>query len=192
MDQIRACHTGVIGISAVDGANGPLWNWDTELSGHSGGLIADLGILRTDLARILYEPTRFDVEYWFCDAIVELTEQADGVDVTFAGRGSRNLRCDGGCGRAAFAGPAPPFGPESGFVRDQGFYGVIFAVRTAVELGNWQLMHVLPGGRRAGLYPTGVGPTRGCSSFASPPLEYERHDVDQQKRIGPEAFARAG
>lgn len=49
------------------------------------GFIADIEILRGDLSRVLYDDTRDGVEYIFGDRIAELTQDADGVDVAFAG-----------------------------------------------------------------------------------------------------------
>src|ERR1700722_5889422 len=44
----------------------------------------DVEILRGDLAALLYEATRDEVEYVFNDSITALTQDDRGVDVTFA------------------------------------------------------------------------------------------------------------
>src|SRR5437016_5886576 len=55
------------------------------------GYIAEIEILRGDLSRVLYEDTRDGVEYLFGDRIVELTQDADGVEVAFAGGDRRRF-----------------------------------------------------------------------------------------------------
>jgi 2-polyprenyl-6-methoxyphenol hydroxylase-like FAD-dependent oxidoreductase len=189
MEQIRTCHTGVVGMSAVDEENRRLWNWGADLSGHSGGVIADVEILRADLGRILYEATRRDVEYIFGDSIAALHEHADGVDVTFANGTSRTFDLVVGADGLHSNVRRLVFGPESEFVRDQGYYKVIFAARADVELDDWQLMYVMPGRRRAALYPTRTGRTRGMFFFAGPSLTYDRRDITRQKQIVAEAMA---
>lgn len=192
MEEVRACHTGVVGMSAVDKENRRLWNWGSDLSGHSGGIIADIEILRADLARVLYEATRRDVEYVFDDSIAELHEHANGVDVTFASGASRTFDIVVGADGLHSNVRRLVFGPESEFVRDQGYYKVIFAARADVELDDWQLMYVMPGSKRAGLYPTRKGQTRGMFFFAGPSVDYDRRDVTRQKQIVAEAMAGEG
>src|SRR5690348_5913647 len=49
------------------------------------GMVAEIEIMRGNLARILYDATRDDTEYLFSDRITGLAEDGDGVKVTFAG-----------------------------------------------------------------------------------------------------------
>lgn len=192
MEQVRAHHTGVVGLSAVDERNRRVWNWGSDLSGHSGGIIADIEILRADLARILYEATCRDVEYVFDDSITALHEHADGVDVTFASGASRAFDVVVGADGLHSNVRRLVFGPESEFVRDQGYYKVIFAARADVELDDWQLMYVMPGRKRAALYPTRKGQTRGLFFFAGPSMDYDRHDIERQKQIVTDAMGGEG
>jgi 2-polyprenyl-6-methoxyphenol hydroxylase and related FAD-dependent oxidoreductases len=55
------------------------------------GYIAEIEILRGDLSQVLHDDTRDGVEYIFGDRIAELTQDADGVDVTFAGGDRRRF-----------------------------------------------------------------------------------------------------
>jgi 2-polyprenyl-6-methoxyphenol hydroxylase-like FAD-dependent oxidoreductase len=192
LPQVRACHTGVVGLSAVDRDNRRLWNWGSDLSGDSGGIVADIEILRADLGRILYEATRDDVEYVFDDSIAALHEDAGGVAVTFASGTSRNFDLVVGADGLHSNVRRLVFGPESEFVRDQGYYKVIFAAEADVPLEGWELMYVMPGRKRAMLYPTRTGRTRGMFFFAAPPLDYDRRDVTRQKQIVAEAMAGEG
>jgi 2-polyprenyl-6-methoxyphenol hydroxylase-like FAD-dependent oxidoreductase len=192
MDEIRAYHTGVVGMSTVDSVNRRLWNWGNDLSGHSGGIIADIEILRADLARILYEATRLDVEYLFDESIAELTQHSNGVDVTFTGGASRTVDIVVGADGLHSQVRRLAFGPETDFVRGQGYYKAIFAARTDLDLAGWQLMYVMPGRKRASLYPTRRGQTRGMFFFAAPPLDDDRRDVTHQKEFVANAMAGEG
>ncbi|KAA9153242.1 FAD-binding monooxygenase [Amycolatopsis acidicola] len=192
MPSVRARHTGTVGIRVVDAANRERWRWGAELSGHSGGIIADLEILRTDLARILYDATTPGVEYVFGDSITDLRQHDEGVDVTFSSGAERRFDVVVGADGLHSRVRRLAFGPEPDYVRDQGYYKVIFAAETGLDLGGWQAMHVLPGRRRASLYPTATGQTRGMFFFAAPPVAYDRGDTRAQKKIVAEAFAECG
>ena len=50
------------------------------------GFISEIEILRGDLAQLLVDPARDEVEYVFGDTISELSQDEHGVDVTFAHR----------------------------------------------------------------------------------------------------------
>ncbi|TNC24585.1 FAD-dependent monooxygenase [Amycolatopsis alkalitolerans] len=192
LDEVRAHHTGVVGMSAVDRENRRLWNWGSELSGHSGGIIADLEILRADLGRILFDASREGVEYLFDDSITALREHPDGVDVTFAGGMSRTFDLVVGADGLHSNVRRLAFGPEPDFVRDQGFYKAIFATEADIPLAGWQLMYVMPGRRRASLYPVRGGRTRGMFFFAGPEIDYDRRDVTSQKHLVAGAMAGQG
>ncbi|NKQ54059.1 hypothetical protein HFP15_14320 [Amycolatopsis sp. K13G38] len=192
MELIRAHHTGTVGVSGVDRANRRKWNWGSELSGHSGGMIADIEILRADLARILFNAARDDVEYLFGDSITALNQHDGGVDVTLASGKSRTFDLVVGADGLHSGVRRLAFGPEAEYVHDQGYYKVIFAAETALELDGRQLMYLMPGRRRASLYPTRTGRTRGMFFFAAPRLDYDRHDIARQKQIVAEAFAGQG
>ena len=50
------------------------------------GFISEIEILRGDLAQLLFEATRDEVDYVFGDTITELSQDEHGVDVAFAHR----------------------------------------------------------------------------------------------------------
>jgi hypothetical protein len=84
------------------------------------------------------------------------------------------------------------FGQESAFVRDLGAYVAIFTTTGRLDLDGWELMHSAPR-RTVGLYPVGhTNQAKAAFYFVSPPLDYHRHNLDQQKRFLADAFAGLG
>jgi 2-polyprenyl-6-methoxyphenol hydroxylase-like FAD-dependent oxidoreductase len=65
----------------------------------------------------LYDDTSADVEYVFGDRIAELTQDADGVDVTFATGQQRRFELVIGADGLHSALRAMVFGPHQEFVR---------------------------------------------------------------------------
>src|SRR5690348_1324334 len=61
LESIRQAHTGTRGMSVVNSAGKRLASMKSDLMDGSGGLIAEIEILRGDLVRILYEATRDEV-----------------------------------------------------------------------------------------------------------------------------------
>ena len=81
---VRAARTDTAGAYTVDADGNVLETYRAD--DHGGdGYIAEIEILRGDLSQVLYDDTRDGVEYVFGDRIAELTQDADGVDVAFAG-----------------------------------------------------------------------------------------------------------
>src|SRR5260370_10587020 len=54
LDQIRAAHTGVRGMAFINEAGKHMSRMPSDLLGHSGGVVAEIEILRHDLVHILY------------------------------------------------------------------------------------------------------------------------------------------
>jgi 2-polyprenyl-6-methoxyphenol hydroxylase-like FAD-dependent oxidoreductase len=192
LDAVRQAHTGTRGLAYVDAANKWLASMPADLLGDSGGAIAELEILRSDLTGILYAATRDDVEYVFDDAITEIVQGEDGVKVSFQGGQPRRFDLVVGADGVHSAVRGLAFGPESDYVRDLGAYVAIFTVDSHLDLDGWELMHSAPG-RTAALYPVRqTGEAKAAFYFRSPPLDFHRRDLDQQKRHLVEAFAGVG
>ena len=187
--QVRNAHTGARGMAFVDHDNKRVATLSTDAFGHSGGPIAEMAILRTDLARILYDATRDDVEYVFGDSITTAEQDDDGVRVEFETGTSRRFDLLVGADGVHSNVRHLMFGPAERYIRDLGCYVSLFTTTTTLDLDGWQLMYTIPGrrgrpGRTAGLYPK-PGPDAALAGFFLPsqPLRYDRRDVDEQKRI---------
>jgi 2-polyprenyl-6-methoxyphenol hydroxylase-like FAD-dependent oxidoreductase len=192
LDTVRQAHTGTRGLAYVDSANRRLAALPAELLGDSGGAIAEVEILRSDLAGILYAATRDDVEYRFSDAVTEIVQDDDGAKVSFQRGAPQRFDLVVGADGVHSAVRGLAFGPESRFVRDLGAYVAIFTTTSLLGLDGWELMHSTPG-RTAGLYPVGqANQAKAGFYFVSPPLDHDRRDIDHQKRLLAEAFAGQG
>jgi 2-polyprenyl-6-methoxyphenol hydroxylase-like FAD-dependent oxidoreductase len=192
LDQVRQAHVGTRGMAYVDAANKRLASMPADLLGDSGGAIAELEILRGDLVDILYQATRDDVEYVFDDAITELAQGEDGVKIRFQGGQPRRFDLVVGADGLHSGVRALAFGEESTFVRHLGAYVASFTTANHLDLEGWELLHNVPG-KTAGIYPVRQG-TQATAMFffTSPPLTYDRHDLDQQKQLLADAFAGQG
>jgi 2-polyprenyl-6-methoxyphenol hydroxylase-like FAD-dependent oxidoreductase len=192
MPEIRRAHTGVRGMAFVDEANRRVATMPAEMLGGSGGIVAEVEILRGDLVGILYAATRDDVEYVFDDSITALHQREEGVEVTFQRGAPRAFDLVVGADGLHSNVRSLAFGPESEFVEDMGYNLAIFGAPSPLDLDGWELMYPAPPSRMAGLYPVRDGDARAMLFFASPPLEHDRRDLAQQKRIVAERFADVG
>lgn len=187
MEPIRAAHTGVHGMAYVDSAGRRVAEMSGDAFGDSGGIIADLEILRGDLMRILIDATD-GVRYVYDDSITALTDTADGIDVTFEkappARYDMVVGADGifsNTRRLAF-----PAG--SWRMADSGYHRAVFTHAASFDLDGTELMYSMPagngttGGRNVLLYPA-HGSARAMVHFACDPIPYDRRDVTAQKRI---------
>ncbi|WP_020018120.1 FAD-dependent monooxygenase [Promicromonospora sukumoe] len=191
---VRAAHTGACGMAFVDEDNRWVAALGTDVFGHSGGPVAEMAILRTDLARILHDATRDDVEYLFGDPVASAEQDDDGVTVRFESGTSRRFDLLVGADGVRSTVRRLMFGPHERYLRDLGCYIALYSTTTDLEHDGWQLMYTMPAGggrpgRTAGIYPR-TAPGTGLAAFflRSAPLAYDRHDVDEQKRIVTRAF----
>jgi 2-polyprenyl-6-methoxyphenol hydroxylase-like FAD-dependent oxidoreductase len=166
--------------------------------GDSGGIVAEIEILRGDLVRILHEAAGTDVEIIFDDVITGMTDGRDGVQVTFGKAAARKFDLVVGADGLRSGVRSLAFGKENEFVRDMGQYTSYFTAQSTLDFQGWELMYNLPAGngvkgRVALLYPLGdTGEIRALLAFVSPELAYDRKDVQVQKQLLADVFAGAG
>ena len=156
------------------------------------GFIAEIEILRGDLSRVLHDDTRDGVEYVFGDRIAELTQDADGVDVTFAGGDRRRFDLVIGADGLHSALRAMVFGPHERYLRHLGHVMSFYSVPNEFGLDRW-LIQYEHGGRSALLRPI-HGATRAMAMFSFPTdhFDVDHRDVPAQKRLLREQMAGYG
>ncbi|MGY1941187.1 FAD-dependent monooxygenase [Nocardia gipuzkoensis] len=188
---VRAACTDTAGAYTVDVDGNVLETYRADDNG-GDGYISEIEILRGDLSRVLYDDTRDDVEYIFGDRIAELTQDADGVDVAFAGGDRRRFDLVVGADGLHSALRAMVFGPRERFVRHLGHVLAFYSVPNEFGLDRW-LIDYQESGRSAGLRPI-PDATRAMAMFSFPAadLEVDYRDVAAQKRLLRERMAGMG
>ncbi|WP_214409707.1 FAD-dependent monooxygenase [Sphaerisporangium fuscum] len=184
--DLERARTGVGAMSYVNSAGKEQAKMPADL------FAGDIEILRGDLARILYEATRDHTEYIFGDSISSLTEDADGVYVTFERGAPRRFDLVIGADGLHSVTRRLTFGPEEQFVKHLGVYCAIFT--TANHLG---LDHTGHGYRTAGKLVAMYSSRHNTEAkavfyFASPQLDLDRGDVARQQAVLTEHFAGNG
>jgi 2-polyprenyl-6-methoxyphenol hydroxylase-like FAD-dependent oxidoreductase len=188
---VRAARTDTAGAHTVDVDGNVLETFRAEDDG-GDGFIAEIEILRGDLSRVLHDDTQDGVEYLFDDRIAELTQDADGVDVTFAGGDRRRFDLVIGADGLHSALRAMVFGPREQFVRHLGLVLAFYSVPNEFGLDRWMIDY-LESGRSAGLRPIRDA-TRAMAMFSFPAADFDvdYRDTEAQKSLLRERMAGLG
>ncbi|WP_280473640.1 FAD-dependent monooxygenase [Nocardia asiatica] len=188
---VRGACTETAGAYTVDVDGNVLETYRADDDG-GDGYISEIEILRGDLSRVLYDATRDDVEYIFGDRIAELAQDADGVEVAFAGGDRRRFDLVVGADGLHSALRAMVFGPHERFVRHLGHVLAFYSVPNEFGLDRW-LIDYQESGRSAGLRPI-QDATRAMAMFSFPAadLDVDYRDVEAQKRLLRERMAGLG
>ena len=189
--EVRAVCTETAGAYTVD-ADGKVLETFRAEENDGDGYIAEIEVLRGDLSRVLYDETRDGVDYVFGDRIAELAQDADGVDVTFAGGERRRFDLVIGADGLHSSLRAMVFGAREQFVRHLGLVLAFYSVPNEFGLDRWLIDHQ-EAGRSAGLRPVRDA-TRAIAmlSFPSPDFDIDHRDVEAQKRLLREQMAGFG
>ncbi|WP_410674013.1 FAD-dependent monooxygenase [Amycolatopsis sp. cmx-4-68] len=191
LEQVHAASTDMRGAAFVDKRGKQLATLDADTFGFRHG--DDTEILRGDLAEILYDSTRENVEYVFGDWLTGLDQRADGVHVTFAHGAPRRFDLVVGADGLHSGVRALAFGPEERFLRRFDAYISISTVPNTQQLDRWELLHSAAAGKMVNVYSTARSDdAKAAFWFSAPPLAYDRRDVDGQKDLVADQFAGLG
>jgi 2-polyprenyl-6-methoxyphenol hydroxylase-like FAD-dependent oxidoreductase len=181
---VRAARTETAGALTVDADGNVLETFRADDDG-GDGFIAEIEILRGDLSRVLYDDTRDGVEYVFGDRVAELTQDADGVDVTFAGGARRRFDMVIGADGLHSGLRAMAFGPHDRFVRHLGLVLAFYSVPNEFGLDRWLIQYQEQESGRSALLRPIQDATRAMAMFSFPSAEFavDHRDVPAQKRL---------
>ncbi|WP_433713384.1 FAD-dependent monooxygenase [Nocardia sp. CA-084685] len=189
MPQIREASTAMRGGVWIDGAGKALATLGPELIGlRSPG---DDEVLRGDLAHILFDATKGEVEYVFGDSITGLVQQADGVTVRFRNSAPRVFDLVIGADGMHSAVRRLTFGPTEQFARHTGMAACVISVPNYLNLDHWELVHPTPG-RVVQVYSTQRTTAKAQFIFQAPEQLPDRRDRAVQQQLVTDAFDDAG
>jgi 2-polyprenyl-6-methoxyphenol hydroxylase-like FAD-dependent oxidoreductase len=171
LDDVRQARTDNADGFIVDAKGRKVATVPAEFSG------GEIEIARGELAQIIYQRTAQSCEYLFDDSVTALHETANGVDVTFERSPPRAFDLVVGADGIHSNVRRLAFGPEANYVRFLGYYYAL--AKLNCETSTAGLMYNEPG-RMAS---TGGSKAPAFFVFASNVLEYERDDIEQQKRL---------
>ncbi len=186
LDEIRRYETAmgeqtVLGLDGRPALTVPGAAWSGEVE-----------ILRGDLARILYERTADHTEYVFGDRVTNLTETADGVEVTFRRGAPRTFDLVVGADGVHSGVRAAAFGPERDFRRDLGFGIAGFTAPNHLGLDHTSIMYNEPGrGLMVGSHRLPDRLHVGLV-FAADGVEFHRRTPAEQAALLAQLFADTG
>jgi 2-polyprenyl-6-methoxyphenol hydroxylase-like FAD-dependent oxidoreductase len=185
-DEVRARQTGMGTQTFVDATGRAIVEMPSLF--FSG----EVEIERGDLAAILYERTRDDVEYVFGDSVTALHDDGAGVEVTFRSGAPRRFDLVVGADGMHSKVRALTFGPEQEMATFRGYYAAGFSAPNTLGLDHAGLMYNEPG--RAVMVSSGRDrSTLGVGLvFAAERLSYDRHDRGALQRLIARHYAGAG
>lgn len=190
---VRAARTETAGAYTVDVDGNVLETFSA--ADHDGdGYIAEIEILRGDLSRVLHDDNRDSVEYVFGDRIAELTQDADGVDVAFAGGDRRRFDLVVGADGLHSALREMVFGPHEQFVRHLGLVLAFYSVPNEFGLDRWLLDYQHRESGRSALLRPIHDATQAMAMFSFPSADFDvdHRDVAAQKALLRERMAGLG
>jgi 2-polyprenyl-6-methoxyphenol hydroxylase-like FAD-dependent oxidoreductase len=193
MAEIKQARVDWRGMSYIDDTGKRRASLPAELFGMRGDELAQIEIQRGDLVRIFHAASQEGVEYIFDDSITALSQDDEGVKVTFANSSPRVFDLVVGADGSRSRVRALAFGDESEFTREYGSYTAFFSIPQRFDLDGWELFYNVPGRRMAALRPglQGIN-TKVLLSFAASGLRYDGRDIEQQKKIVAREFAGVG
>ncbi len=210
LEDIRRASTDMQTGAYVDDAGKRIATLPADIFGARVG--RDDEIMRGELARILFERTRPDVEYLFGDSITSITpvaptaagtagaphpgERSDtapqGVHVTFEKGAPRRFDLVVGADGLHSTVRRLTFGPEEQFVRHLGAYISAFSMPNELGLDREELYHAVPGRLICAYSSAGDPRATGLLVFRSPRLSYDHRDRTAQLALLQGAFEGVG
>jgi 2-polyprenyl-6-methoxyphenol hydroxylase-like FAD-dependent oxidoreductase len=149
-------------------------------------------LLRSDLAKIIYQSLDRETEVIFGDTITEIEQDEEKVIVTFKSGITRSFDLLVGADGLHSNVRNLIFGAETQFEKYYGYYTSSFTIDDFADDGRAFSMFNVPG-KQVAVYSLNVEKTATFFIFSSPEkLNYKYHDIETQKRILKNEFINAG
>lgn len=149
-------------------------------------------LLRSDLAKVIYENLNNEVEIIFGDVIEKIEQTKENIIVTFRSGKSRSFDLLVGADGLHSIVRNLTFGSEEQFEKYYGYYTSSFTLENYSPKDRAFLMCNVPG-KQAAVYAYSDEKTATFFVFASPDkLKYDHHDVNKQKQILKDEFMNMG
>jgi 2-polyprenyl-6-methoxyphenol hydroxylase-like FAD-dependent oxidoreductase len=191
LPDVRAGTVEERGVAYVDTAGRWLGRMSAEDFGGEG-LVAEIEVMRGDLAQVLRDAARDDVEYVYGDAVTGIEQDEDGVTVRFRRSATRRFGLVVGADGLHSGVRALAFGPEERFVRPLGCVIAFFTVPDRYGLEGWMRMYNAPGTVLA-LRPDRVpGRVKALMGFRTPAAGIHRRDQAAHRALLARTFAGTG
>lgn len=186
LPQIQAAQIGTDGMVFVNASGKPVARVDSNMFDEHPGI--DVELRRDVLVNILYDLVKDAVEFLFNDTVTTLTQDENGVDVTFAHHKARRFDLILGADGLHSVVRRLTFGEEARFVRYLNMYVSIIEVNRGINGQEERVTFYNAPGRMAGLsrYPD---QDYAMFVFRSPKLQYDYHSVEEKKKLLINAFA---
>ncbi|WP_214406056.1 FAD-dependent monooxygenase [Pseudonocardia lacus] len=163
------------------------------------GAVAEIEILRGDLAEILVAATGDGVEYRYGDHITALEQDADGVRVRFASGREQRFDLVVGADGSHSAVRALVFGPEADHTHPLGAYTAHYSISAeratadGLDRDDWFVVHNAPGRRMVGTRPDRDGGVKAMYVLGADGVdEAVLRDPTAQRALLHERFAGMG
>ncbi len=186
--EIKNANTGELGVQFVDENNKVKAALGQK---EEGSFTAELEILRGDLAQILYNHTKDNVDYIFGNQIVALQENTNDVTVTFENKETKNFDLVI-CAEGIRSKTRNLIIGNEEVIHPCNLYMAYFTIPKASTDTQWARWYNAPKERAILLRPDNVGTTRASFSFIAKSSGLEKLTIAEQKLILQEKFADAG
>lgn len=189
--ELSERRTGIAGLFFVDGGGRVTCSLDAETL-RTAFPSDDIEIMRGELASVLHDATKADVEYVFGDSIRTLHEGVDGVDVELEHAGGDRFDLVVGADGLHSTVRRLTFGPEERYTRYLGYHVAVGTVDNRLGLRHWAVMYNAPG-RSVGVYPAaGNRELKAVFIIRGGPPEAALDAEEAQKQLVADAFATDG
>lgn len=151
-----------------------------------------LTMLRSDLAKVIYQHLDKDTEVIFDDSINKIEQGENDVTVTFKSGTLRHFDLVIGADGLHSNVRNLVFGNEAQFEKFYGYYTSSYSIDNSTYNGKAFLTYNVPD-KQAAVYALGEGKAATFFIFTSPgKLSYDPHDIDAQKQILRSEFENTG